>query len=315
MNTRLTIRPLAMALAVTCLSLPGYATAGNGSAWRTAVPETDINAPAPAGDGCPIESWDGRELYIASNRPGTLGGNDIWSSHRRNKNARWSTPRNVGQPINSMDADFCPTPLPGGWLLFVTTRTSADKCGDNPATGDIHLSKKTGHGWTQPLHLGCAETGDGPNTAGSEFSPSLVFTRQGVFLYFSSDGYDSDGDGTIDGNQGIFASRLTWYGFGPAKPIASLNTEYDDRMPNVRIDGLEMVFSSNRPHGGHGGSQDVYVSRRQRTSDPWGPPTLLGPEVNTAGSETRASLSGDGKRLHFGRDGDVYVSTRHRVPH
>jgi hypothetical protein len=46
----------------------------------------------------------------------------------------------------------------------------------------------------------------------------------------------------------------------------------------------------------------------------WSTPVNLGGNVNTLGNETRASLSGDGHRLHFGRDGDVYVSERSTVP-
>jgi hypothetical protein len=38
----------------------------------------------------------------------------------------------------------------------------------------------------------------------------------------------------------------------------------------------------------------------------------LGSNVNTAGNETRSPLSLDGLRLHFGRDGGIYVSTRSR---
>ena len=33
----------------------------------------------------------------------------------------------------------------------------------------------------------------------------------------------------------------------PPTPVEAVNTELDDRMPNVRSDGLEMVFSSLRP--------------------------------------------------------------------
>jgi len=79
-------------------------------------------------------------------------------------------------------------------------------------------------------------------------------------------------------------------------------------MPNVRKDGLEIVFNSNRA-GGFGG-QDVYTSTRASTSDPWTAPVNLGAAVNTAGGETRSSLSWDGRRLHFGRDGEIFVSTR-----
>ena len=54
------------------------------------------------------------------------------------------------------------------------------------------------------------------------------------------------------------------------------------------------------------------MSSRRRTSDPWSLPVNVGSTVNTAGNETRSSLSGDGKRLHFGRDGEIYVSNRTR---
>ena len=96
--------------------------------------------------------------------------------------------------------------------------------------------------------------------------------------------------------------------------MRELNTEFDDRMPNVSADGLEIVFSSNRPLDANGittfGSFDVFVSRRDSTKKEWPAPVNLGPNVNTAGSETRSTLSWDGRRLYFGRDGDIYTSTR-----
>ena len=60
------------------------------------------------------------------------------------------------------------------------------------------------------------------------------------------------------------------------------------------------------------GSFDVFVSRRNSTKKEWSAPVNLGPNVNTAGSETRSTLSWDGRRLYFGRDGDIYSSTRTR---
>jgi hypothetical protein len=93
--------------------------------------------------------------------------------------------------------------------------------------------------------------------------------------------------------------------------VAELSTDFEDFMPNVSRNGLEIVLNSNRP-GGYG-LQDVYTAHRTSTSDPWSTPVNVGPNVNTAGSETRSSLSGDGTRLHFGRDGDIYVSTRSKV--
>ena len=60
------------------------------------------------------------------------------------------------------------------------------------------------------------------------------------------------------------------------------------------------------------GKPDVFVSRRRSTRHKWSAPVNLGDNVNTSGSETRATMSWDGKRLYFGRDGDIYSSTRTR---
>jgi Tol biopolymer transport system component len=110
----------------------------------------------------------------------------------------------------------------------------------------------------------------------------------------------------------IYMSRQRVDGsFAPATLVDELNTASADFMPNVSRDGLEIVFNSNRP-GGAGG-QDVYTASRASTNDPWSEPVNVGTNVNTAGNETRSSLSGDGERLHFGRDGEIYVSIRHKV--
>jgi hypothetical protein len=54
----------------------------------------------------------------------------------------------------------------------------------------------------------------------------------------------------------------------------------------------------------------VYVSRAWGPLGPWSTPQNMGDAVNTPGTEQRATLSADGKRLYFGRDGDIYVSAR-----
>lgn len=61
------------------------------------------------------------------------------------------------------------------------------------------------------------------------------------------------------------------------------------------------------------GSFDVYVSTRSSPNGNWSAPVNLGENVNTAGSETRSSLSRDLERMYFGRDGDIYSSTREKL--
>ncbi len=308
MAKRILLRSLLATLSALVVLLPQLVAAQQFSAWGVAAPVVAVNS--AAADGCPIESPDGLSLYIASTRAGTLGGNDIWAADRAGLQAPWSEPQNLGMPVNSTASDYCPTPLHGKYLLFVSERPGVETCNAGPASGDIYLVRQSpSSGWSDPQHLGCLETGTGPNSVGAEFSPALVETEEGTFLYFSS---------SVSGNMDIYVSLMGADGrFGAPSPVHELNTEFDDRMPNVSRNGREIVFSSTRPIDANGtasfGSQDVFTSIRSSTSEPWSSPVNLGGNVNTAGSETRASLSWDGSRLYFGRDGDIYISTRQPV--
>ncbi|CAN5179515.1 hypothetical protein BH10PSE17_BH10PSE17_06050 [soil metagenome] len=306
------------------VALSGCATAPpTYGPWSDPQPVAAINTPA-AVEGCPIESPDGLALYIASNRaaPGAQGKLDVYRSRRASVTSTWGTPENLGTPVNSAEFDYCPTPLADGQLMLVSSRVAADDClpGDTapapvpggPAPGDLYRTRQDPAGaWLPLVNLGCFPAG--PNTAGAEFSPSLVRTAEGTFLYFSSNGYpDSQG-------QDIYMSRMRDDGsFLAGTRVAELSTAADDRMPNVRQDGLEIVFSSNRA-GATPFDQDIYVATRASTSAPWSAPVrIANTAINSPASETRASLSGDGQRLYFGRKlnlddpGDIFVSTRAR---
>jgi hypothetical protein len=279
------------------------AEVGADRVWETATPVTEVNS--AAADGCPFEAPNGRRLFIASTRPGGLGLNDIWVAERQRKTDPWSTPVNVGAPVNSTANDFCPTPLPGIELLFVSERSGPGTCNAGPGIGDIYRSRlNPAHGPTEPEHLGCVADGTGPNFAGPEFSPSLVRSDDGTWLFFSSTG--------LLGNMDLYVSEQRADGsFAPPTRIDELSTAADDRMPNVSRDGLTMVFSSTRTDlEGEQGMFDVYMSTRASTSDTWSTPVNLGPAVNTGAAETRPSLSGDLVRLYFGRSGDIWVTQR-----
>lgn len=300
-----------LATAVVCgITTPAYAHGGPDffqSDWTEAVAVTEVNS--SLADGCPIESADGLSLFIASNRAGTFGGNDIWAADRDSLTSPWREPRNLGAPINTSAADFCPTPVMGRWLFFVSER-AGDGTGPTPCGGgDMYLSRQSpAGGWAAPTMLKCAP--EGPNFTGGERSPSLVETWFGTFLFYSSNG--------SGGDQDIYVSRLGRDGsFGPGKVVKELSTHFEDIMPNVRArdDGsFEIVFSSDRPTWGRGqvahGKQDVYYARSWWPTGSWSAPRNLGDAVNTPGVEQRSTLSHDGKRLYFGRDGDIYVSTR-----
>jgi hypothetical protein len=305
-------RRASVALAAATLSLTSLQASSHGasiSSFGLATPVPNVNSSAP--DGCPIESPDGLSLFFASARPGVPGnvGNDIWVADRETLTSPWQLPRNIGDPVNSLANDFCPTPVYGRSLFFVSERadngTGTAPCGG----GDIYLSRQSpAGGWSKPVMLDCAPKG--PNFIGQERSPSLVETWFGTFLFYSS-----NGDG---GDQDIYMSRLGPDGkFGPGRVVKELSTDSEDIMPNVRQrdDGIfEIVFSSDRPTWGNGqpakGKQDVYISYAFWPTAGWTQPRNLGDAINTSGVEQRSTLSADGKRMYFGRDGDIYVSER-----
>jgi len=287
------------------------------SPWATAVnaenvlgTSSELNV-AEAQDGCPIQSPDGLSLYMASSRsPGGHGGIDIWVAQRDSKDAPWGAPENLPAPINSASDDFCPTPVRGGGLFFVSRRvTPGVTCG----MGDIYLTRlNPGTGWETPQHLGCQENG-GPNTGLDEQGPSYVKTG-GPTLYYSSgipSGPSASGD--------IYKSERHGDGsFGPPELVSSLSSSSIDIQPNVRHDGREVVLASNR--SGTLGFQDLWVATRKGPNGAWSAPVNLGGAVNTnTASETRPSLSWDGTTLYFGRAPgavaaatDIFVATREK---
>lgn len=247
-------------------------------------------------DGCPILSpYDG-SLYMASNRSGGHGGLDIWIAERSGDG--WGAPVNAGPAINTAADEFCPTPARGNRFFFVR-RLSA-------TNSDIYVVKQgpNGFGTPQPLPSGA----NAINSPWEEWSPSWFETEDGrEILYFSStrNGHPS---------QDIFYS----VNFGPAQfASGGVNSSASDARPNVRHDGLEIVWDSTRT--GTLGATDIWSSTRSSVDDPWGTAVQLGNGINSSFGESRASLSWDGTTLVFGstRPGegasDIYVSTREKV--
>jgi Tol biopolymer transport system component len=246
-------------------------------------------------EGCPIESPDGLSLFFASNRLDGKGGLDIWVASRDKKEQAFGDPVNLPEPVNSTGNDFCPTPLTGNRLLFVSNRQPS-LCGG----GDIFQTRlHPVKGWLPPENLGCQV-----NSPGEEYSPSLVEAEGRTILFFSS---------IINGTSDIYSSTLGPDGkWSKAQPVAELNTALDDARPNVRKDGLEIVFDSTRESI----QPDIWTAVRPSIYHPWSKPRPI-TVVNSTASENRATLSRDGTRLYFGStisgNSDLYMSKRRRA--
>jgi hypothetical protein len=260
------------------------------------LPDSSTEVNTSAGDGCPILDPYTNDLYMASNRTGGHGGQDIWIAHWNGNG--WDTPENAGDNINTDADEFCPSPARGNRFFFVRGHLPSGNT-------DIYVSKrnpKTGFGAAHPLPTG----DDAINSPQQEWSPSWFEAPDGrEFLYFSS---------TRSGRQRIYYS----VNFGNAQLAqGGVNSSADDARPNVRHDGLEIVWDSTR--FGTLGGPDIWTARRSSVDDPWGDATHLDAPINSPAGESRASLSWDGTMLMFGstRAGeggsDIYRSTRSKV--
>jgi len=253
---------------------------------------SDLNT--ASNDGCPILNPYDDSLYMASNRPGGQGGLDIWIAPRSGDG--WGTPVNAGPAINTAADEFCPTPARGNRFFFVRRLSATDT--------DIYVVKdlpNKGFGTPQRLQTGATAI----NSPSEEWSPSWFETADGrEVLYFSSTRVGAP-------RQQIYYS----VDFGPAQLASGgVSSSASDARPNVRRDGLEIVWDSTRT-----GSQgtDIYSATRSSVDEPWGSAVQLGNGINSAGNESRASISWDGTRLMFGttRAGgegaaDIWTSTR-----
>ena len=243
---------LALVASLTSLALAAVAQATHFSAWAQAQKIDEVGGNhselnTTSQDGCPIQSPDGLSLYMASNRPGGQGLLDIWVARRESTDAPWGEPENLGEPINSAADDFCPTPVRGGGLFFVSREALPGSCG----MGDIYFARLDPSGnWSEPRRLACAPTG--PNSVLDEQGPSFIDLGRRELLFFSRSSAAVAGDIYV-------AKRRTGGSFGEAVPVVSLNdAAANDIQPNVRKDGREVVFSSNR--SGTLGAQDVWIA-------------------------------------------------------
>lgn len=103
---------------------------------------------SPYWDSQPSISADGNTLYFSSNRPGGIGGKDIWMSQKIKLN-KWSKPVCLDSMINTILNEETPFIHVDNRTLYFTSNGHVGMGGK-----DLFLSKKEGNHWSKAVNLG-----------------------------------------------------------------------------------------------------------------------------------------------------------------
>jgi len=260
-------------------------------------------------DQQPAISKDRLSLYFTSNRPGGIGGFDIYVSQRISVDDSWGLPVNLGPTINTTSDDGnAAFSRDGHWLFFQSRRPGGFGAIDLWVSHREHADDD--FDW-QPA----ANLGPGVNSPAEDTGPSYFENEEdgAPQLYFGS---TRTGLGGAD----IYLSEQMPDGsFGSAVLVTELSSASNENDPSIRHDGLEIFLQSNRA-GSIGTALDLWVATRTSTLDAWSTPVNLGNTVNTAAADQNPYLSSDGKTLFFASDRaggfglmDLYMSTRTKL--
>ncbi len=144
---------------------------------------------SPTDEWFPNLTADGT-IYFGSDRPGGVGGTDIWRA--RFVNGKFQPPENVGAPVNSQGDEIEPFISADEQTLIIAARNRGDAVG----AYDLYVAKRSGGHWETPRH-----PGPPINSTGWDFAPRLSPDGR-IFIFTSNRGFGSKGpDGALSFDQ------------------------------------------------------------------------------------------------------------------
>jgi hypothetical protein len=236
-----------------------------------------------------ILTSDGLTVYFTSDRPGGLGGNDLWVSRRGSTDTPWGEPENLAI-LNSQYDDSLPTlSTAENIMYFQSDRPGGCGAGDlwrsqrNPFSGE----------WSAPVNMGCVV-----NTAATETAPSFYANDdlRLATIYFGSNRPGGIGDFDIYETTST-DEDLESAVFGPGVLVPELSSPGRDTRTSVRRDGREIFITSNRIGGV--GALDIWVATREDSSGRWSTPFNPGAPLNSTADDGSPFLSRNAKTLYF----------------
>ena len=214
--------------------------------------------------------------------------------------------KNIGNGVNSKDAEYSPViSLDGNSLYFTSRRAWVDGSSDefrdpmlNQYPEDIYVSYLDFDGeWTSPEKLAFCQN------EYNEATIAVSSDEKQIYVY-----EDKTGGGDI------YYSDFKQNSFDALQELdyTDVNTKYWETHCTMTPDGQTMYFVSQRP-GGYGG-RDIYRIVRLPNGE-WSKAQNMGPTINTPYDEDSPYIDINNKTLYFGSNGprsiggfDIFVS-------
>ncbi len=134
-------------------------------------------------DSQPSITQDGNTIYFSSNRPGGMGGTDIWYA-LKDANGIWGQAKNAGPKINTSGDEKAPFMHSDSQTLYFSSGPSQGSGeGGLPGVGGMdiyYIRQDTSGKWQEPKNIGIPI-----NTKGDEVG--LIVSTDGHLAYFASD--------------------------------------------------------------------------------------------------------------------------------
>ena len=199
-------------------------------------------------------SLDGRTMFLQSQRPGGMGGNDIYISTRTdpNNDFGWTTPVNIGAVINTTAGEL-------GAFYFEDLTTGINSIifasDRNQVPGqDFYLfqSTRNADGTFNPPSL----VNELNSVESAQLRPAI--RRDGLEIFFGS--IRPGGLTFLVFDIWVSTRASTTSPWNPPVLVSGINSLEEDRIPGLSPDGSILYFDSTRA-GGSGGF-DLYSTTR-----------------------------------------------------
>jgi TolB protein len=209
----------------------------NGNAW-SAPESVSFNTKAKEFD--PAFSPDGRFVYFFSNRPGGLGGDDIYRVAV--SGSSFGAVEHLGAEINSAGNDWAPTPSPDGRALLFASDGRGGK-----GRQDLFVSNLVDGRWSKAEPLPGAV-----NTPGDEFDATFLSDNK-TLVYSYSANIDSEAVSLHIATRGT-----SGYERGTLLPFSSpFQYAYG---PGIDLRNPAVLYFAGVPKGSKAGA-DIYEVR------------------------------------------------------